>query len=332
MVKRILLFLFITATAIYSQGSGYYYNSGNSLGTSNSMSVALGDVNGDTYIDAVVANENQAQVVYTNDGSGNFSSFDTFGGGNSQSIKLGDVDGDGDLDVLSASSSDHKIAWYENRAEGVRLQAKVFLEGPYDAAGDSMSTAVNDSLPKTSPYAEDARTVGSIPSTITDWVLVELRSTADGSAIISRSALLRKDGKIVDDDGTTEYITMNVNPGDYFIAVRHRNHLAVMSDEVHALATESSTLYDFTADASIAYDKYYGGDAAILETNGTTIYGMYGGETNDTGTVTTADKAPIVDELNESGYYDADANFSGTVTTADKALIVDNLNKSTNVP
>ncbi|MCK5147570.1 hypothetical protein KAR48_12505 [bacterium] len=210
--------------------------------------------------------------------------------------------------------------------DGVRIQTKLFLEGPYDSDTDEMTTSLT--VPTTSPYSEDARTVGSIPADITDWVLVELRSTADGTAVVSRSALLHKDGRIVADDGTTSYIEMSASASDYFIVIKHRNHLAVESDEVHTLSSGSSTLYDFTVDASTSYDKYYGGDAAILETG---VYGMYAGDTNNSGIVTNSDKDSIISNLNSAGYYDADSNCSGIVTNSDKDAIIANLNKSTAV-
>ncbi len=210
--------------------------------------------------------------------------------------------------------------------DAVRVQTKILLEGPYDDASHEMTTSLT--LPTTSPYSEDARTVSSIPADITDWVLVELRSTADGTAVVSGSALLHKDGRIVGDDGTTSYIEMSASAGDYFIVIKHRNHLAVESDEVHPLSASSSTLYDFTVDASTAYDKYYGGDAALLETG---IYGMYAGDTNNSGIVTNSDKDSIISNLNSAGYYDADSNCSGIVTNSDKDAIIANLNKATSV-
>ncbi|MCK5147571.1 hypothetical protein KAR48_12510 [bacterium] len=212
------------------------------------------------------------------------------------------------------------------KEEGVRIQTKIFLEGPYDSETNEMYTSLT--VPTTSPYSEDARTVSSIPADIVDWVLVELRSTVDGSAVVSKSAFLHKDGRIVADDGTTSYIEMEASADDYFIVIKHRNHLAVESDEVHTLSTGSSTPYDFTVDASTAYDKYYGGDAAILETG---IYGMYGGDSNQSGIVTNSDKDGIIANLNEAGYYDADTNCSGIVTNSDKDAIIANLNKATSV-
>ncbi len=290
-------------------------------------SVYSADLDGDGDLDVLSACFSNSKVTWyeNSDGQGTFGAQQiiTSLADGAQSVYSADLDGDGDLDVLSASSMDNKIAWYENVTE-LRVQAKVFLEGPYDAANDNMTTSINSSIPLISPYTEDARMVGSIPSTITDWVLVQLRSTADGSTVASRSTFLRNDGHIVADDGTTEYISMDANPGDYYIVIRHRNHLAVMSDEVHTLATEGSTLYDFTS----GLDKYYGGNAAVLESG---VYGMWAGDPNCSGGVNATDYMTVKNENGNNGYYDEDCNLSGGVNATDYMVIKPNSGKTCNV-
>ncbi len=207
----------------------------------------------------------------------------------------------------------------------VLVKAKVFLEGSYQAGG-SMSTTLreNNYIPTTSPYS-DSRSVESVPAGVVDWVLIELRSTPDGVAVSSRSFFLKSNGLIVETDGMTADLVMpNVTTGNYYIVVRHRNHLAVISDETHSLSSSSATLYDF----STGMDKYGGGNAALLETG---VYGMYSGDTNGSGIVTNSDKDSIISNLNSAGYYNADANVSGIVTNSDKDKIIQNLNKATAV-
>ncbi len=86
----------------------------------------------------------------------------------------------------------------------VFVDAKVILEGAYSTAGDAMVTTLRDAaqVPSVPPYEEDNDRSVTVPSGITDWVLVELRADENGPAIASKSALLRSDGRIVSDNGT----------------------------------------------------------------------------------------------------------------------------------
>ena len=78
------------------------------FGLQSDYAVALGDVDGDGDLDAVVVAVNgRLHRVSLNDGTGYFVTHDTFGGGEAYQVDLGDVDGDGDLDALVA---DHDAA------------------------------------------------------------------------------------------------------------------------------------------------------------------------------------------------------------------------------
>jgi len=72
------------------------------MGSDDTRSVAVGDVDGDGDPDIVTANWQQSHVVYVNDGQGRFSKGGTFGTGDEQAwmIVLGDMDLDGGLDAI----------------------------------------------------------------------------------------------------------------------------------------------------------------------------------------------------------------------------------------
>jgi len=96
------------------QGYGYFEDSGQSLGEYESEAVALGDVDGDGDLDAVLANgPYHNNKVLLNNGSGNF----TYSGQDlvyawwSMDVALGDVDGDGDLDAVFANYVDPNKVW-----------------------------------------------------------------------------------------------------------------------------------------------------------------------------------------------------------------------------
>ncbi|MBN2356264.1 hypothetical protein JXO59_09130 [candidate division KSB1 bacterium] len=209
------------------------------------------------------------------------------------------------------------------------VAAKIFLHGPYNTTSHNMTTALRtptDYVPLTSPYDWDKRTVGSIPSTITDWVCVQLRSSASGKVLSAKSIFLRNDGYIVADDGTTQQFTMASLEGekDYYIVIRHRNHLAVMSNSTPLSAGSVST-YDFTD----ALSKYYGSDARLLETG---VYGMYAGDADGNGTVDANDRSATWNDRNAVGYQNSDCGLDGTVDANDRSITWNLRNKFSNVP
>ncbi|MCB9258580.1 MAG: hypothetical protein H6612_04430 [Ignavibacteriales bacterium] len=114
--------------------------------------------------------------------------------------------------------------------EGVGLASKIYLEGPYTslAMSDNLGT-----LPAASPYTTEApRTASSIPSSAVDWVLLEIRtSTAPSSIVGYRSAFIDTGGNIINDVGHTTGVGLpGVDGTDYYVVVRHRNHLPIMSN------------------------------------------------------------------------------------------------------
>jgi len=78
-----------------------------------SLDVALGDVDGDRDLDMVVANFNEQNKLYLNDGSGLFEEVTSthlpVDSDSSLGIVLGDSDGDGDLDIVVANFGDNRL-------------------------------------------------------------------------------------------------------------------------------------------------------------------------------------------------------------------------------
>jgi len=115
-------------------------------------------------------------------------------------------------------------------AEGVGVGATIFLEGPYNAVNDNMNNSINGDIPLASPYNEAPRTAAAVPPAAVDWVLVELRSgTAASTSLGYRSAFVNADGNIINDNGSLG-IGFPAIPDDYYLVVKHRNHLPVMSN------------------------------------------------------------------------------------------------------
>jgi len=92
-----------------------FIDSGQSLGSSNSYGVQLGDVDGDGDLDAFVANyHHEANRVWLNNGDGTFTdSTQSLGSSRSRDVQLGDVDGDGDLDTFVTNDGTNHV-WLNN--------------------------------------------------------------------------------------------------------------------------------------------------------------------------------------------------------------------------
>ena len=88
--------------------------------TTPTVSVALGDVDGDNDLDLVSGNLTQSNKVYINDGTAGFTDSGQALGGtnNTYAIALGDVDGDNDLDLVSANGSAQANLVFVNDGSG----------------------------------------------------------------------------------------------------------------------------------------------------------------------------------------------------------------------
>jgi hypothetical protein len=219
------------------------------------------------------------------------------------------------------------------RTGAITANLKAFLEGPFTTPGDSMRTSLRQQgyVPLKQPYGVSpwnyagTDSVASIPSAVVDWVLVELRTdTSAASRVASRAGFIKGNGSIVDLDGVSPVSFPNVSAGNYYVVIRHRNHLAIMSHTAIALS-QASGMYDLTTSQSQAYGTN------PMKLVGTT-YVMYAGDGNQSGIVTAADANAAYAVINTTGYSGNDVNLSGIVTAADANVVFGNLNKAAQVP
>lgn len=182
------------------------------------------------------------------------------------------------------------------------LAAKVMLQGPYNVASGLMSESLRTKslLPLEEPYTDMAAFThvggggesvdalgdfdyASANDDIVDWVFVEVLDDMD-NVVATRSALLQRDGDIVDTDGSNSAVSFNgVALGDYSIVVRHRNHLGVKSASTVSMSPGTTATYDFTT----ADTQAVGDQQVELEAG---VYGIYGGNANGESAISTAFK------------------------------------------
>jgi hypothetical protein len=103
-----------------SQDDPLFLGNGQALGNANSHGVALGDFNGDGFVDAFVANGNgpAPNRVWLNDGAGLFySNGQSLGDRDSQAVALGDLNGNGYLDAVVANSDGLNQVWLNDGSD-----------------------------------------------------------------------------------------------------------------------------------------------------------------------------------------------------------------------
>jgi hypothetical protein len=85
---------------------------------------------------------------------------------------------------------------------------------------------------------------------IVDWIFVEIRKAGDTDNVIAtRSCLVQRDGDVVDLDGQSHVWFPDLTDETFHVAIRHRNHLGVMSNVV-----TSNNLIDFTSPQFAVFD------------------------------------------------------------------------------
>ncbi|WP_367392859.1 DNRLRE domain-containing protein [Lewinella sp. LCG006] len=126
--------------------------------------------------------------------------------------------------------------------DDLRIRGFLPVTEPYTALG-SFTHVVGGGETVTDPMTVFAD-YGN--NSIVDWVFVELRSAVDPATVLeTRSGLVQRDGDVVDVDGVSPLCFTQSVEGEYYVAVRHRNHLGAMTAvAIPMIAT--GTLVDFT--------------------------------------------------------------------------------------
>lgn len=195
------------------------------------------------------------------------------------------------------------------KIENTKVEIKALLQGSLFGTTNGImrdDLRVNNVIPLTEPYrametAGNSRferpdfltseqTTNAILSVtgndaIVDWVFIELRDPANSSSVLhTKAALIQKDGDIVESfDGVTKALEFkNLTKSSYYIAVKHRNHLGVMTAQP-IVFSGVNPVFDFsTATPSQLWNFNtildYDGFEQVLDTSGK--YAMWAGNTN----------------------------------------------------
>jgi hypothetical protein len=245
----------------------------------------------------------------------------TTGGTNTYSVEIEGANGckstfDKDIEVGSCA---------------IALNTKVFLTNVSSGTMSDVLRTLPD-FPLTDPYTTAPYTTSGLftfvpaqtPATTTqmildnnnvvDWVFVELRTGTSGSTTVaaSKSGLLKNDGIIINPDGTP-FSFSGVAAGNYFIAIKHRNHCGFMTNGT--IVVPNPSLLNLTDNSVTLYEPSH----PALQLKGTGEYAMWTGDAVVNGAVNGGDVNFVrgLSGVSSGEYNRADVNLNGAVNGAD---------------
>jgi hypothetical protein len=261
-----------------------------------------------------------------------------FGGTDNLFYRICDADGDCD---------DAQVTISVTSVPFVTVQVRVMLQGALLGTNEAL---MRDDLrqagiiPQLEPFTglgfshlgggggETVNNIGVIindngQNSIVDWIFVELRDMNNPSIVLAtRSGLVQRDGEVVGMDGSSALTFSQNTAGSYYVSVRHRNHLGVMTASPIEL-DNSGVVVDFTSAALDVFNTapiHDGIERADI--NG--VKALWAGNTTADDKVVFAgqsnDKDPIFNEIDQapanffslqtfilSGYQQGDVNMDG---------------------
>ena len=90
---------------------------------------------------------------------------------------------------------------------------------------------------------------------IVDWVLLELRSRLDKSHVVATAVgLVQRDGDIISNRGDSLIVFPSAIPSSYYVSVRHRNHICMVSNVTQLFLNDNVPMLDFTNPITTSID------------------------------------------------------------------------------
>mgnify|MGYP001627229027 CR=1 FL=1 len=233
---------------------------------------------------------------------------------------------------------------FPSSAQAFILYARLLLEGAVRQTGDDVARVMSNDLrqrnlvpatpPNEYPYTLDPLSqsinVPTMPDSVVDWMVVELRSDAGGGTTYYRTVLLTTQGYLIEPITHTPVVLSGVAPGEYFIVFRHRNHLAVMTEARERIERTNTKFFDFTSGANV-----FGGAAAqrvVGTNNGARIFALVAGDVTNDGEVRRNDQDAVWQRRTIEGYSLYDTDLDGIISTADWNRSWNNRGRTSAVP
>ncbi len=248
-----------------------------------------------------------------------------------------------------------RVETYEMRA---MFYGTVMLGGAYDPGTQRMSANLNlqGLIPLTEPFTAlgypqvngggGETTSATVLTTnypagrVVDWVRLELRAFADPAQVVAtRQALVLQNGQIIAATGPST-ILFDVIHGNYYVAVRHRNHLGAMTSTPITVPYPGGGVWGYFFanpgfQCSGATARSVQGSVALLwpgDATGDHVV-KYTGQTNDRDPILTAIGGTVPTNTLTGQYRMEDLNLDGVVkysgTANDRDIILQTIGGTT---
>ena len=247
------------------------------------------------------------------------------------------------------STGTQVINFTVNVSADICFTPRVYLQGALLTSGGALmddGIRVDGNIPTTSPYGDAVIAPASVfnvtgNDAIVDWVWVELREVGNNTNVLaSTSALLQRDGDVVNYVDGTGTVKFGLPAGNYLMSINHRNHLGVMSG---TLALDAACKVIDFSDGSI---PIYGSNAQTTFGTPSGVSALWAGDSDGNNEVkfsgASNDSNPVRDGVvndagnifgsisyTYSGYAMLDASLNGEVkfsgVSNDSNIIRDNV-------
>jgi len=207
---------------------------------------------------------------------------------------------DGGTDVAWSTVADAGSAPYTRSTTGItsvgtfmvgddyygemRMDLKVILAAAWNGTNmdKNLNTGTPNLIPLTDPYGVGV-TVSDIPANAVDWVKIELRNSSSRSTVTNTYAkFVDVNGQVIEEDGTNMKVT-GVS-GTYYVAVKHRNHLGIVTSAIVELTGAPNVNFKSTQ-ATAWQDGDISTNAAMDEVESGSAFGLWSGDANADGEV-----------------------------------------------
>ncbi|MEM7366968.1 MAG: dockerin type I domain-containing protein [Bacteroidota bacterium] len=219
----------------------------------------------------------------------------------------------------------------------LKLSPKVFLQGAYAVGTGLMNDALRSGnvIPTSEPYTAlgfthvggGGETISSDVLNVTgndaimDWLFLELRSKTDSSIVQqTKSVLLQRDGDVVDLDGRSPVSFAGLDQDEYYLMLKHRNHLGVRSSGTMTIA-RIETSHDFSSSLSQAWTKNGVVNASMVDVSGNgTVYALFTGDVTGDQFINATDfqgTSNLISPNQFNVYQVGDLNLDGNLNATD---------------